>query len=282
VEADTLIEARRVRVSVGPLVLLEDISVSLCAGEVLAVVGPNGAGKSTLRKALCGDTQLSGGEVLMNGRSLKDWPLIERARQRAVMPQDSTLNFPFTVFEVVLMGRAPHLRGAESVRDQEIARAALEAVEALHLEERLYPTLSGGERQRVHLARVLAQIWEPSTEGERFLLLDEPTSNLDLAHQHSTLVVARRFAHEGAGVLVILHDLNLAAQYADRVLMLHQGRAVNCGRPVDVLTRDAIYETFAVRAVVSKHPFMDCPLVVPIPMLPSSQESGAATRIDGV
>ncbi|HEY0405692.1 MAG TPA: heme ABC transporter ATP-binding protein [Pyrinomonadaceae bacterium] len=276
-----MIEARRVQVSVGPKLLLDDISLSLRAGEVLAVVGPNGAGKSTLRKALCGDVQLSGGEVLMNGRALNDWPLVERARLRAVMPQDSTLNFPFTVFEVVLMGRAPHLRGAESPHDQDIARAALAAVEALHLEERLYPTLSGGERQRVQLARVLAQIWEPSTQGERFLLLDEPTSNLDLAHQHSTLVVARRFSREGAGVLVILHDLNLAAQYADRVLLLNQGRVVNCGTPVDVLTRDAIYETFAVRAVVSKHPFMDCPLVVPIPMLPAAQESlAASTRID--
>jgi iron complex transport system ATP-binding protein len=282
VENDSLIEARRVHVAVGSKVLLEDISLNVREGEVLAVVGPNGAGKSTLRKALCGDVQLSGGDVLMNGRSLNDWPLIERARLRAVMPQDSTLNFPFTVLEVVLMGRAPHLRGAESLHDVEIARAALAAVEAGHLEERLYPTLSGGERQRVHLARVLTQIWERSTEGDRYLLLDEPTSNLDLAHQHSTLVVARRFAHEGAGVLVILHDLNLAAQYADRVVMLNQGRLVNCGTPTEVLTRDAIYETFAVRAVVTKHPFMDCPLVVPVPMYPATQESVAAAPIDAI
>jgi iron complex transport system ATP-binding protein len=265
-EVDSLIEARSVQVAIGSKVLLEDISLNVSPGEVLAVVGPNGAGKSTLRKALCGDTPLSGGEVLMSGRSLADWSLMERAQARAVMPQDSTLNFPFTVFEVVLMGRTPHLRGAEGARDYEIARAALEAVDARHLEERLYPTLSGGERQRVQLARVLAQIWEKTTE-DRYLLLDEPTSNLDLAHQHSTLAVARRFAYEGLGVLVILHDLNVAAQYADRVLMLNQGRLVNYGTPVEVFTREIIYETFALHVMVTKHPSMECPLIIPTPIL---------------
>lgn len=279
-ESDSLIEAHHVKVAVGPKVLLEDISLQISAGEVLAVVGPNGAGKSTLRKALCGDVELSGGEVLMDGRTLSAWTLLERARRRAVMPQDSTLNFPFTVLEVVLMGRAPHLHGAEGLIDYEIARAALEAVEARHLEERLYPTLSGGERQRVHLARVLAQIWEQPADGGRYLLLDEPTSNLDLAHQHSTLRVARRFAREEAGVLVILHDLNLAAQYADRVVMLNQGRIVNSGTPAEVLTHDAIYETFAVRVVVTKHPFMDCPLVVPVPELLSATPAGASPLPD--
>jgi iron complex transport system ATP-binding protein len=261
-------------VQTGGTTLLEDLSLEVRPGEVLAVVGPNGAGKSTLRRAVCGDVQLSGGEVFMNGRSLSDLPLIARARMRAVMPQDSTLNFPFTVLEVVLMGRTPHLRGTEALLDYEIARAALDAVEGRHLEERLYPTLSGGERQRIQLARVLAQIWEKPATGERYLLLDEPTSNLDLAHQHSTLAVARRFARDGAGVMVILHDLNLAAQYADRVVMLNRGRLVNCGTPSEVFTRDAIHETFAVNVVVTRHPFMDCPLVVPIPGL-TAQESAS-------
>ncbi len=246
-ESDPLIEARRIHVNVGSKPLLEDISLRVIPGNVLAVVGPNGAGKSTLRKALCGDTQLSGGEVFMNGRALADWSLLERAQVRAVMPQDSTLNFPFTVLEVVLMGRTPHLKGAEGVHDYEIAHAALEAVEAGHMEERLYLTLSGGERQHVQLARVLTQVWEKSAGVDRYLLLDEPTSNLDLSHQHSTLMVARRFAHEGVGVLVILHDLNLAAQYADRVVMLNKGRMVNYGTPSEVFTHEAIYETFALR-----------------------------------
>jgi iron complex transport system ATP-binding protein len=272
VEGDSLIEARNVHVAIGSNVLLKDISLSVNPGEVVAVVGPNGAGKSTLRKALCGDTPLSGGEVFMNGRTLSQWTLMERAQVRAVMPQNSTLNFPFAVIEVVLMGRTPHLKGAEGVHDYEIARAALEAVEARHLEERLYPTLSGGERQRVQLARGLAQVWERRVERDRYLILDEPTSNLDLAHQHSTLAIARRFARNGVGVLVILHDLNLAAQYADRIMMLKDGLLIASGPPIDVLTPEAIHETFAIRVIVTKHPALECPLVIPTPYVASLKE----------
>jgi iron complex transport system ATP-binding protein len=260
-----LIEARTLSVRIGTKTLLADVSLAVRAGELVAVVGPNGAGKSTLRRVLCGDQQPTAGEVLMDGRPLGAWSLVERARARAVLPQDSTLNFPFTAFEVVLMGRTPHVRGAEEPRDYEIARAALAATEADHLAERLYPTLSGGERQRVQLARVLAQIWEPTPAGTRYLLLDEPTSNLDLAHQHSTLAVARRLAGAGVGVLIILHDLNLAAQYADRIVMLKEGRVTAAGPPDEVLTQTAIHATFAVPVLVTRHPARDCPLVVPTP-----------------
>lgn len=260
-----MIEARDVSVSVGQKPLLEGVSLELKAGEVVAVVGPNGAGKSTLRRALCGDVELAGGSVKMNARALAELTPVERARVRAVMPQESSLNFPFTVLEVALMGRLPHLKGAEGKRDYEIASETLEAVEARHLSERLYPTLSSGEKQRVQLARVLAQIWEPCAHGDRHLLLDEPTSNLDLAHQHSTLAVVRRLAAKGVGALVILHDLNLAAQYSDRVLMLKGGRVAHAGRPRDVLTPAAIYEVFGVEAVVADHPSAGFPLVVHVP-----------------
>lgn len=258
-----MIEARHLYVHIGPKVLLEDVSLEIRAGEVLVVVGPNGAGKSTLRKVIGGDLSPLSGEVMMNGRRLTDWPLVERARVRGVLPQDSTLSFPFTVFEVVLMGRTPHVRGAEGLHDYEIARAALDAVEARHLKERLYPTLSGGERQRVQLARVLAQIWEPSTLGSRYLLLDEPTSNLDLPHQHSTLKIVRRFARESVGALVILHDLNLAAQYADRIVMLKDGHVCANGTPAEVLTRETIHDTFDIPTLVMKHPQVDRLLVIP-------------------
>lgn len=264
-ESHSLIEARHIHVAVNAKTLLEDVSLAVSAGEVLAVVGPNGAGKSTLRKVLCGDLQPSSGEVLMNGRPLVEWSLTRRAQVRAVLPQDSSLNFPFSVLEVVLMGRAPHLKGAEALHDYEIARSALDAVEAGHLEERIYPTLSGGERQRVHLARVLAQVWEPPADGVRYLLLDEPTSNLDLAHQHSTLKAMRRFAREGVAGMVILHDLNLASQYADRIMMLKEGRVAALGSPADVLTPDIIREIFAVPVIVTKHPQLDCPLIIPAP-----------------
>ena len=261
VENHSLIEARNVFVEINSKKLLEDVSLNLRAGEVLAVVGQNGAGKSTLRKVLCGDLIASSGEILMSGKSLEEWTLNERAKSRAVLPQDSSLNFPFTVLEVVLMGRAPHIAGAETERDYEIARLALREVDALELEDRIYPTLSGGERQRVHLARVLAQIWE-KTESPRYLLLDEPTSNLDLTHQHQTLKIARGFADQAVVVLIILHDLNLAAQYADRILILQNGKIAAFGTPDEVFTPETIQKTFGVKVSVAEHPHFDCPLIV--------------------
>ena len=256
-----MISAINITVEIQSKKLLDDVSLEVRGGEVLIILGPNGAGKSTLRKVLCGDLLPTGGEVLMDGKQLNDWTLPERARARAVLPQDSSLNFPFSVSEVVLMGRAPHVNGAESPQDYEIARAALEAVDELKLEERIYPTLSGGERQRVQLARVLAQIWE-KTETQRYLLLDEPTSNLDIAHQHGTLKTARRFARDGVAVLVILHDLNLAAQYADKILLLKDGKITAFGIPEQVFTPETIKETFSVGVDIIKHPTLDCPLII--------------------
>ena len=256
-----MIEARNVTVEVNSKKLLDDVSIKIKNGEVLAVLGPNGAGKSTLRKILCGDIIPTRGEVLMGGKAIENWTLNERAKSRAVLPQDSSLNFPFSVLEVVLMGRAPHVSGAESRDDYEIARAALTAVDEQKLEKRIYPTLSGGERQRVQLARVLAQIWE-KTEQPRYLLLDEPTSNLDIAHQHSTLKTARHFAEENAAVLVILHDLNLAAQYADKILLLKEGKVCAFGVPEKVFTPEIIFNTFNVKVIVIKHPNSDYPLII--------------------
>lgn len=256
-----MIEAQGVTFAIGAKRLLDDVSVTVAPGEVVAVVGPNGAGKSTLRKILTGDLVPTSGEVFMGGRSLTAWSTKERARVRAVLPQDSTLNFPFVVSEVVLMGRTPHLRGAETARDYEIAAAALRAVESEHLTDRLYPTLSGGERQRIQFARVLAQIWESSEP--RYLLLDEPTANLDLAHQHVTLQVVRRFVSEGLGALVILHDLNLAAQYADRVVMLREGRVAAVGTGSEVLTPTKIQQCFDLPVLVMPHPEADRVVVIP-------------------
>jgi iron complex transport system ATP-binding protein len=167
-----MLAARRVSVRAGGATLLDGVSLAVRPGEILCVIGPNGAGKSTLLKVLCGDLGAAAGEVRMNGRPLRDWSLRERAKTRAVLPQETALGFPLPVFEVVLMGRSPHLRGVESAHDRDIAREALRLVEADHLARRAYTTLSGGERQRVQLARVLAQIWEAGdARSTRYLLL---------------------------------------------------------------------------------------------------------------
>lgn len=257
-------EARQISVTIGAARLLDQVSLCLEAGRLVVVLGANGAGKSTLLKALSGDIAVSSGAILLDGKALGEWRPAELARRRAVLPQDSTLNFPFSAFEVVLMGRIPHCKGIEGERDRQIAYAALERVGVVELAQRAYTTLSGGERQRVQLARVLAQIWE-GDQQTRFLLLDEPTASLDLAHQHSTLAIARQFAGQGVGVLAILHDLNLAARYADHVLILKAGRVLAEGTPQATLTAEIIETAFETPVIVIPHPKFDCPLIVPMP-----------------
>ncbi len=253
-----MVRVDNLRVLRGQDVVLDGISLALQPGEVLGVLGPNGAGKSTLLGALCGELAVQQGQVWLHDRPLADWPGPERARCLAVLPQASTLGFAFRVEEVVGMGRLPHDSGL--ARDGEIIEAALQAADALHLRGRSYLALSGGERQRVHLARVLAQLWpgEPGTT----LLLDEPTSALDPLHQHVTLQAVRAFADRGAAVLVILHDLNLAARYCDRILLLQQGRAVALDTPGKVLRPDVLQTVFGLEVLVQAHPERGHPLII--------------------
>jgi iron complex transport system ATP-binding protein len=260
-----MLEAHHLTVTVGRQTVLADVSLALIPGEVIAIVGPNGAGKSTLIKALCGEVAPAQGAVVLAGRRLAAWPRRARARVMAVLPQSAALAFPFTALEVALMGRTPHLRGTETPQDCQIALAALAAVGMAPYAQRLYPTLSGGERQRVQFARILAQIWDAPPCGARYLLLDEPTTSLDLAYQHSTLAIARAFARQRVGVIAVLHDLNLAAQYADRIVVLKDGQQLGAGRPHDVLTPALIQAAFALPALVLPHPRLPCPLVVPVP-----------------
>lgn len=261
-----LVEVDHLTVRRGGSDRLSDVSFTLEAGEVLAVVGPNGAGKSTLLKSIAAELPIRRGEIRVLGQPLERWATPRLARIRGVLPQESSLTFPFTALEVVLMGRAPHVGRSSRERDQEIARQALDEVELGALENRLYPTLSGGERQRVHLARVLTQLWTDEPGEPRLLLLDEPVSNLDLARQHRVLELARRLADHGAAVMAVLHDLNLSAQHADRVAILRQGTLVNVGTPREVLTPRLLHHVFDVEAVILPHPCADCPLIVPVPV----------------
>lgn len=242
----------------GRKIVLTDITLELNPGEVLGVLGPNGAGKSTLLGALCGELPANHGSVWLDERELHDWTGAQRAQRLAVLPQVSTLDFAFRVEEVVGMGRLPHQSGR--VRDDEIVAAALQAADAGHLSGRSYLALSGGERQRVHLARVLAQLW-PGEAGQT-LLLDEPTSMLDPLHQHTTLQAVREFADRGASVLVILHDLNLAARYCDRLLLLEGGRPVALDTPEHVLRPEQLKAVFGLEVLVQQHPERGHPLII--------------------
>lgn len=253
-----MLAAENLLVKRGAQIVLQDVSVALQPGEVLGVLGPNGAGKSTLLGALNGELPLSGGTISLDGRALDAWHGTSRARRLAVLPQSSTLNFAFTVESVVGFGRLPHDSGRQ--RDNEIIASALAAADASHLSGRSYLALSGGERQRVHLARVLAQLWPGG--AEQVLLLDEPTSALDPLHQHTTLQAVREFADRGAAVLVILHDLNLAARYCDRLLLLHEGRPHLQGTPEQVLRAEPLRTVFGLDVLVQQHPERGHPLII--------------------
>ena len=250
-----------ISVCLGGRKLLDRVSFQARSGEVVAVLGPNGAGKTTLFRAITDELSVDTGKVCIHGISVSEWDLAERARTVGILPQSSTLNFPFSVDEVVLLGRSP----CKSSREENIniVGKALDMVDALHLRHRDYTHLSGGEKQRVHLARVLTQIWSEPESGSRLLLLDEPTSALDPAHQHLTLRIAREFARHNAAVIVILHDLNLASQYADRLIMLCEGRVEADGKPEDVLNEELLQRLLNINVCVIPHPKKGYPVVLP-------------------
>jgi len=236
--------------------LLDQVSVAVHPGELVAVLGPNGAGKTTLLKMLCGDLRPQHGEVMLNDRRLRNWSRLALAQQRAVLPQQGSLSFPLTVTQVVRMGRAPY-RGQARAVEQDVVLAAMRAADVRHLAKRSYTQLSGGERQRVQLARVLAQIWGAVDSRPRFLLLDEPTTALDLAHQHQVLSIARDMIEQHKiGVLAILHDLNQASGYADRLVLLRAGKVVVQGSTDEVLRSEMLEETFGVALHIAPHPLM--------------------------
>ncbi len=244
--------------------LIENINLTVTPGEVLAILGPNGAGKSTVFKVMAGEYRHFSGEMTINGQTYQSYSSNSRAKMIGVLPQSSELAFPFSVYEVVMLGRLPHSTGSK--KDREIAVAAMQQLDVLKLADALYPSLSGGEKQRVQLARVLCQIWQAPTANldaeHRYLLLDEPTSALDLSHQHQTLSLARELAARGMGVLCILHDLNLAAQYADKILMLSAGKIMNQGNVSEVLTSERIARLYGIDVTVIPHPNRNHPLVI--------------------
>ncbi|CCH34433.1 ABC transporter ATP-binding protein [Actinosynnema sp. NPDC047251] len=231
--------------------ILRGVTVSVGGGEVHGIVGPNGSGKSTTLRCVYRALQPTGGVVRLGGRPLAELTVRESAREMAALTQDSHVEFDFTVAEVVAMGRLPHQTGfdGETREDREICASALSRMDAAHLSGRSFLSLSGGERQRVLIARALAQ--EPNV-----LVLDEPTNHLDISHQLAVLALVRGL---GITVLTVLHDLNLAAAYCDRLHVMDDGLVVVSGKPEDVLTPDVLLEVFRVKAHVVPHPVSGVP-----------------------
>lgn len=233
-----MLEARNVSYRVGDAWLVRDIDLKVSAGETLSIVGPNGAGKSTLLRLLSGELKPTGGEIYLGGEPLSRLKPREVALRRAVLPQQTVLQFAFSVRDVVLMGRNPHLQGGWPLKqDYEIAARSLEDTEMEGYATRAYPSLSGGEQSRVTLSRVLAQ-------QTPVLLLDEPTSSLDIRHQEMVMSLAKSLAGQGVCVVVIIHDLNLAAAYSDRIMLMSHGRLAGCGPTREVLQSDLLSDVF--------------------------------------
>src|SRR5437868_2303597 len=255
-----MLEARKISVNYDEREAVADVSLRAEAGKLIAIIGPNGAGKSTVLRALNGSVGVSRGEVLLDERRIDSYARRAVAQQIAVVAQEADLRFPVTVMEFVLGGRYAwsNLSGWETERDIEIARSVLRETALEDFADRLMNELSGGERQRVILARALA------TEAKTFLL-DEPTANLDLAHQATMLTLVRARCDRGdTAAVVVTHDVNLAAEFADEVMLLEKGRTIKVGSPREVLTPDRLGRIFNLRALVDAHPMSAAPRVTPV------------------
>ncbi|GIP31532.1 heme ABC transporter ATP-binding protein [Paenibacillus sp. J2TS4] len=226
--------------------ILRHVNLSVFQGEFVGLIGPNGSGKSTLLRVLAGFLKPSAGEVSLDGAALQTMPRKAIARKLAFVPQDLTVDFDFTVREIVAMGRHPFLSrfGVESGRDRDQTEEAMRQTGILHLGERSMPSLSGGQRQMAFIAKALAQ--EPEV-----LLLDEPISALDIGHQLRVLGVIRRLCGQGLSAIAALHDLNLASRYCDRLILIREGEVLASGTSEEVMTETFIRQAYGVDAVVT-------------------------------
>ena len=251
------VRAINVSYATGATSLLRNVSMRAQRGELVAICGPNGAGKTTLLRLLAGDLQPTVGEISIDGTDTARVPLEELSRHRSVMRQSSRPDIPFTVLSVVGMGRYPHRRepGGSAEADALAIKDAMRRTETIHLAPRIFATLSGGEQTRVVLARVLAQ-------EAPVVLLDEPTAALDVAHQEAVLTELRAVADAGGCVIAVLHDLNAASYYADRIVLMAEGAVVTTGTPGAVLERTRLSETYGRPMMVTTHPTRSCPLVL--------------------
>lgn len=265
-----MLEIQSLSVAYYDIDVIKDINLSIAEREILAVVGPNGVGKSTLVRAVSGVHPARKGKVRVNGNELDRLPYLQRARYMAVVPQARELPAAYTVYETVMMGRTPYLNwlGQAGRLDHELVRLALERTALLAMAERRIGELSGGEQQRVLLARALAQ-------DTPIMLLDEPTTHLDLQHQSNLLNLVRRLAQEkNLSVLMVLHDLNLAGLYADRVALMANGSVYAVGSPAEVITAENLTSVYSVPVNVIPHPDYGTPLVLPDGHIsPSAAES---------
>ena len=254
---DVVLSAKDLSVTIAGNTILDKVSLEVRSGEIVALVGPNGAGKSTLLAAITGDRDCDSGTVEIGNAPASEWTQLELAMRRSVLLQRIEMSFPFAVAEVIRMGREPWRNTDLEDEDDEAMAWAVEATDVGHLLDRSFTTLSGGEQARAALARTLSQ-------RTALLMLDEPTAALDIAHQEQVLRVARERARLGDAVVVVLHDLALAASYSDRVVILSEGRVVASGWPIDVMTDELLSSVYGCRIETMAHPRTGALLIFPV------------------
>lgn len=247
-----MLEVANVQYRVKERTLLQGITVNIKPSAVTAIMGPNGAGKSTLLKIMSGELKAFAGEVRWFGQKINAHSNQDLAKVRAVLRQQYALTMPFTVYDIILMGRYPHFRHKPTLQCTRVIEEVSEYVGVTQYMDRNYLTLSGGEQQRVQLARVLAQVWD-TQDANRLILLDEPVSALDIKYQHHLLDLVQDLTRRNFTIVVVLHDLNLAMQYADDVLLMKKGAIVESGNCHTVLDEQNIWNTFQVAVSLIHH-----------------------------
>lgn len=240
-----MIECKNISLSKSGKTILDDVSLKILPGKITALMGPNGAGKSSLIKIISGLTKPDSGTVKINGKNINDINNLELARTRSLLSQKTNISFPFTSFEIVMMGRNPHIKINETPEDYKIVREAIKLVGADDLKNQNYTNLSGGEQQRINLARVIAQVMGGKSKN-KFILLDEPNNSLDLKHQFQMMKILKNLAKKGFGIFLIIHDLRLAKDFADEVSLIKNGKIKFTGKPKKVLTNKNIKNIFEV------------------------------------
>lgn len=259
-----IIETNSVTMRINGATLVNGIDLSVGRGEMVAIVGPNGAGKSTLLRLLSGDLQPTRGNVKLKQADLRSYSSAQLATHRATLSQHVSVTFPFTVEEIVRMGAGDMSITAA----QPLVEAAMDEVAVRSLRHRQLPTLSGGEQQRAHFARVLVQLARgEALHGPGLLLLDEPTSSLDLRHQIEMVEIAGRRARNGTAVIAILHDLNLAVRFATRIVVIHRGAVAANGVPGRTITEEMLRKVFEVDVAIQYHDDGN-PILLPQAMKP--------------
>ena len=242
--------------------IVKNISVDFLPGEFNMILGPNGSGKSTFLKLFSGELHSATGLISYSGKKISSLKKDALAKIRAVMSQQPELSFPLTVEEVVMMGRYPHFTFNPGNKDAAVCNEVIAKMNIVELKERNYLTLSGGEKQRVQFARVLAQIWEASSNGHRYLFLDEPLTNLDINYQQEFLTIAKSLLKSDTVLVAVMHDINLAVQYADKLLFLKNGELVEYGKPLEILSEKLIQHVFNVKTKIITNPVTGLPLMV--------------------